>query len=317
MWVDRPKRAIAWVLLVACLVLAAVLFGAPDSAPGALVTVAGAKVIVGGADVVRVDVTAGEHPCDQCLTQDSLAPESAAAIRFARAGAFTINVVHVDGRQAKVSVRVLRPKSLYIMMVLLAASIFLGPYALASSSTGSPWVELVSEPAGGMSLGRLQLLLWFAPTVVLWGGMSFLTHTFAPIDGQVALLLGLSGGTTFLGSAANPPSENGPRVTPELGDLVQDWNGNPDVSRYQYLAISAIGASTLLVGFLQNMEFPALPPQLLYLLAASQGTYIATKAVKASTSTPKDARAGLDVLAVRDTVPTKPAAPPLDAGGGA
>jgi len=62
---------------------------------------------------------------------------------------------------------------------------------------------------------------------------------------------------------------------------VQDWKGSGDLSRYQCLLVSAFGAATMVVAFFRDMTFPDIPDQFLYLVAASQGTYLGTKAVKA------------------------------------
>ena len=54
----------------------------------------------------------------------------------------------------------------------------------------------------------------------------------------------------------------------------------PPVDLTPVLLVSFVGACVLISGFLQNLEFPVLPQQLLYLVAVSQGTYLTTKAVK-------------------------------------
>jgi hypothetical protein len=65
-------------------------------------------------------------------------------------------------------------------------------------------------------------------------------------------------------------------------DLVSDWQGGGDVSRYQYLLLSLVGATIFTIAFLRTVRIPAIPEQFLYLIAASQATYLGTKAVKAA-----------------------------------
>lgn len=148
-----------------------------------------------------------------------------------------------------------------------------------------PWYYLLSEAAGGYSLARVQLLIWFAPAVVLYGGLCVSLHQFVEIDTTMAVLLGLSGATTLLGTAANPPAAavpqpGAPVEPPKLSDLVTDWRQHGDLSRYQYLLLSIVGAITMVAAFAASFRLPAVPQQFLVLLGASQATYVGTKAVK-------------------------------------
>jgi hypothetical protein len=178
------------------------------------------------------------------------------------------------------------------------------------------WYFLLSEPGGGLSLARVQLLIWFLPAVSIYAGASMPLHRFAPMDTTLAVLLGLSGATTLLSSAASPPVASQP-VTPtpsvpgireasppppfataletrmpamkageiqsfDARDLVTDWQGSGDISRYQYLLLSLVGATIFTIAFLRTVRIPVIPEQFLYLLAASQATYLGTKAVKAA-----------------------------------
>lgn len=151
-----------------------------------------------------------------------------------------------------------------------------------------PWTSLLSESTGGFSLSRVQLLLWFLPIVVLYAALCASLRKFASMDTNVALLLGLSGATGAVGTAASPAQTDravaaqGGIEPPSLNQLVQDWNGNGDVSRYQYLLLSLLGVVAMIVSFFQEMQFPAIPKELLYVVGASQATYVGTKAVKAS-----------------------------------
>ncbi len=67
---------------------------------------------------------------------------------------------------------------------------------------------------------------------------------------------------------------------PKLSDLVTDWRQQGDLSRYQYLLLSIVGAITMVAAFATSFRLPAVPQQLLILLGASQATYVGTKAVK-------------------------------------
>jgi hypothetical protein len=197
------------------------------------------------------------------------------------------------------------------------------PYALLRTEylhdrTGKPvgaWYFLLLEPSGGLSLSRVQLLIWFLPAIAIYAGVSLPLHRFAPMDTTLAVLLGLSGATTLLSSAVSPPTtatttgaatkaallaeamppppfyrvaatrlfgatSDIPNLDPR--DLVSDWQGGGDVSRYQYLLLSLVGATIFTIAFLRTVRIPAIPEQFLYLIAASQATYLGTKAVKAA-----------------------------------
>lgn len=67
---------------------------------------------------------------------------------------------------------------------------------------------------------------------------------------------------------------------PQPRDLVEDFQGFGDVSRYQYLLLCLGGALTFLVSFLQTWQIPNLPSQMLALVAGSQATYLVVKGIK-------------------------------------
>lgn len=175
----------------------------------------------------------------------------------------------------------------------------------ATAQSGGPWRNLLSEPGGGLSLARAQLLVWFVPALLAYAAVSIPALAFAPIDSTLAVLLGMSGATTALGAVASPtarpaplgiialpppspfPRMDGPAPLlaraedpPRFADLVEDWEGRGDFSRYQYLLLSIVGAVILAAGFATNLSFPPLPAQFVALIGASQATYLGTKAVK-------------------------------------
>jgi hypothetical protein len=179
---------------------------------------------------------------------------------------------------------------LALIAFLLAIIAVFVPYALGGSSTGGvegAWYRLLSEAKGGYSLSRVQLFVWFLPTAILYGALSFAQQGFVEIGTQLSLLLGLSGATTVLGTASSPAAaaSSGERAAPDLRDVVSDWNSQGDVSRYQYLMLSIVGAIVMVAAFWRRLEMPTVPSQFLYLVAGSQGTYLATKAIKSSRST--------------------------------
>lgn len=77
---------------------------------------------------------------------------------------------------------------------------------------------------------------------------------------------------------AAPPDDTPPAYS--LRDTVEDWTGNGDASRYQYLILCVVGAVTLVVTFLKSWTVPDLPEQFLYLVMTSQAAYVGVKAVK-------------------------------------
>jgi hypothetical protein len=173
------------------------------------------------------------------------------------------------------------------MLLVVAALpyvLFAGGLEHARGRPVSPWRELLAEPGGGLSLSRVQLLVWFAPALAMYAAASVPLHRFAALPPALAVLLGMAGATTLLGTAANPRLADAP-VEPAmpaatLSDLVEDWSGHADLSRYQYLLLTILGA--LLVGsrFFEDFTLPDVPREFLALVGASQATYLGTKAVK-------------------------------------
>ncbi len=203
----------------------------------------------------------------------------------------------------------------FLVLLLLPAALFPSNAVDVSGRPVSAWYSLLSEPGGGFSLARVQLLVWFVPAICMYAALSIPLHQFASLPAHIAVLLGLSGATTLLGAAANPrpapstgpaptkpggsvapfpPSPDGsaaPSIAskaevprPNLADLVRDWQDQGDLSRYQYLLLALIGAVILVVRFFDDFSWPDLPKEFLALVGASQATYLGTKAVKTSRS---------------------------------
>jgi hypothetical protein len=157
------------------------------------------------------------------------------------------------------------------------------------------WYYLLSESGGGLSLAKVQLLLWFLPAACIYAAISIPLHTFPPMDTTLAVLLSLTGATTLLSAATSPKGKPEAAETeaaapggvatstipdPSPKQLVSDWQGNGDMSRYQYLLLTLLGATIFTISFLKEFKIPTIPQQFLYLIAASQATYLGTKAVK-------------------------------------
>ena len=303
-------------LVVAVLLALVFVFREIERGPCDEVTVAGAPLVVGGGDVSRVGDERGAD-----LALDVVARDGTKTTRVRLWKDSTLQIVTPAGTRHDV-VRVVPPFYLYSAIAAFLIVAIIIPYALQPNSTTpgtfGPWYQLLSETSGGYSLARVQLLLWFLPVAVLYGAFSFVTRSFMPIGTQLGIIFGLSGATTLLGTAASPADHGQPADTsPTLSDLVTDWKGHGDVSRYQNLLLSAFGAIVLVVSFLSKLEFPEIPTQFLYLVATSQGTYLATKAVKQSKAddpavppAPTAPEASLVKHAPAQITPTGPTAPP-------
>lgn len=221
-------------------------------------------------------------------------------------------VVRLDGSSEMIH---LIPRSHALAAAVAALLLLISVPGLLLRKTGSPWYSLLAEPGGGFSLSRVQLLLWWAAAFVSYSALSLPVCSFIPLTPQFAVLLGLSAATTVLGGALSPSaaqaststpvstptlsspppapqppfrperSAASPRTSevppPDPADLVSDWRGNGDVTRYQYLLLSLVGAILLLLTVARELTLPSIPEQFLYLLAISQGTYVAAKGVKA------------------------------------
>jgi hypothetical protein len=161
----------------------------------------------------------------------------------------------------------------------------------------SPWYQLLSEGEAGLSLARVQLLLWFAPALFIYAALSIPLLRLAPLDPTLSVLLGLGGFTALIGTAASKPAAAAAPAVPEaaatqqaappsvfgsLTDLVTDFQNQTDFTRYQYLTLSVFGSVSLFIAFVGSMTMPTVPKEFLYMIAASQTAYVGTKAVKAS-----------------------------------
>jgi len=290
---NKGKRAgfAAIVLVLAGLVLMVICISNGCRAEGRQLEFVGTPVSLGSGVTDALDE---EGKSIALTTRAGSAPgQESAFCSFAAAGDRTITIVH-EGQRSVLQVRVLS-RGWFVAGAAGVLLVLLGiPYLLrvgestvdAKGNPIGPWYYMLSEPKGGYSLARVQLLVWFIPAILIYGGLSLALTRFAPLDGTIAVLLGLAGATTLLGTAANPSkatSEAGGEVEPPaLADLVTDWYEHGDLSRYQYLILSVIGAATLLAAFLKDFIIPEIPQQFLYVVGASQATYVGTKAVKTS-----------------------------------
>jgi hypothetical protein len=307
-----PRLVLVLVPLALCTIMA----WTSHAPAGAELTVAGAPVTLSDGEVTSVTDGAGH-----ALRYDTLTVDDATVTRVRVWKNADLTIKLKSGSTQHRHLTVVKTGTLYLTAVLFAALALTVPYLFWTPDDPShrvrygPWYQLLSEPKGGYSLARVQLLLWYLPVVVLYGASCFVSRAFMPIDTQLQLLLGLSGLTTALGTAANPKTDAaaGDRP-PNMSDMLADWNGHGDVSRYQYLLLSMFGSATLVLAFLSNLEFPQLPSQFLYLIAASQGTYIATKATKtmsAQNELPAATHAPASVIAVMSNEPnTRVNSPP-------
>jgi hypothetical protein len=277
-----------WVAVLVPLVGLSVMFARSLDRRGDDVTIAGAPYDVEGAEVAHVWVTTPVFGKPGQTETRELPRETGdgtggpvTRVRLPFVGVVSVEVKRNDNTESWHEV-VVRPVSdLVCASVLLLVIAILLPYALRGGR--GAWYALLSEATGGYSLSRVQLLIWFLPAAVLYGALSFTFRRFVDIGPQLAVLLGLSGATTLLGTAASPSQPATPvaPVTADLQDLVNDWSSHPDVSRYQCLLLSLVGSIVMVAAFWRNLEMPTIPTAVIYLIAGSQGTYIATKAVKA------------------------------------
>lgn len=142
----------------------------------------------------------------------------------------------------------------------------------------------LAERGGGLSLSRVQLLIWFIPAFAMFVALSVPLLDLAPIDPSFAVLFGLSGLTAVLSPAASPHKPDS-APPPNLRDLVEDWQCDLDFSRIQCLALTVVGALVLLASFVPTMRVPSVPEGFLGLLGVSQAAYMGTKVVKQAKDT--------------------------------
>jgi len=265
------------------------------------VRIVAAPIVNGTVDTKR----AYEPPRDTLLGTDGAA--SATRIRPLYSGEISVEVTSSKGEKVYHNLKVEPVSNLLWATILFLVVAVLLPYGLGpeqAGQVGGPWYQLLSEAGGGYSLARVQLLVWFLPTAILYGALSFTLHSFVEISAEIAVLIGLSGATTLLGTAASPaPAVGAAPVSPDLRDIVTGWNSHGDLSRYQYLLLSIVGATIMIAAFWRNLAMPSVPSQFLYLLAGSQGTYVATKAVKTAVLSPAAASGATNAAALASAVP--------------
>jgi hypothetical protein len=306
---DRAPTIAKIILFVAAAALAMLCYRW-RALTGYEVAVLGSPVTIGQANVLGV--TAAQIGPDGQVIPDTRSPltpdrpvgedgKVSTSVHLWKVGAYRLDVT-VGGATSTLYVQVQPVGRVAWSALLLAIIAILLPYALGGSAGGidGGWYRLLSEPQGGYSLSRVQMFVWFLPTAILYGALSLVQQGFVEITAQLALLLGLSGATAILGTASSPSAvASRASVAPDLRDIVNDWNDHGDLSRYQYLLLSVVGAAVMIVAFWRKLEMPTVPPALLYLVAGSQGTYLATKTVKAMK--PKQADSGSE-----GTVPSSP-----------
>jgi hypothetical protein len=299
-----PSSILVRVALASVFAVLAVVYVKSFEPRGSDVAIVGAPYPVGGREIVKVTYGVASSTPPLPLDTTTVDGVTTTRVHLDRLGTYAITITSQDGSSADRNVDVRSVSWLIGAALLFLVLAIMLPYALKGG--GGAWSELLSEKAGGLSLSRVQLLIWFLPTAVLYGALSFTLHRFVDVTTQLAVLLGLSGATTLLGTATSPPpppaSTNA--ASSELQDLVTDWSNQPDVSRYQCLLLSLVGATIMVAAFWRQLEFPQIPAAFVYLLAGSQGTYVATKAVKASKTTPEASPAAVVRPAPATMTPT-------------
>ncbi len=309
---DMSTTAIRLALLAAAFLLCAVACWPSLFVPSARSVLEGSpfEVSPGTARVVVREGPAGSNVTELAVQRRG-DPSTPSFVHLPR-HLSTAEVVRLDGSSEMIQ---LIPRSRALAAAAAALLLLISVPGLLLRKTRLPWYSLLAEPGGGFSLSRVQLLLWFAAAFVSYSALSLPICSFIPLTPQFAVLLGLSAATTVLGGAlspsaaqastsapvstptlSSPPPEPHPPFRPERSaaspgtsevpppdpaDLVSDWRGNGDVTRYQYLLLSLVGAILLLLTVARELTLPSIPEQFLYLLAISQGTYVATKGVKA------------------------------------
>lgn len=83
-------------------------------------------------------------------------------------------------------------------------------------------------------------------------------------------------------SLINPPDKDRTEApaTPRLIQLVEDFREQGDITRYQFLFLTALGSFLLLATYLKDGSVSTVPSDMLYLMGGSALGYLGTKAVK-------------------------------------
>jgi hypothetical protein len=204
-------------------------------------------------------------------------------------------VVHVHPRDPNDS-----PRDLNVSVVSLWFGYFAGIASViaffslvrlfgSQDKQHGPLSEAISERVGGMSLGRIQLLVWLVVSLAILGALAIPLLELPELDASLAALFGLSGLTSVLAATPpRPPAEVLASITakdaaPTFRDAVEDWRGGLDLSRVQCLMLTLLGAASMLAAFATSFRVPAIPTGLLGLLGASQATYLAPRRSRART----------------------------------
>jgi len=207
-----------------------------------------------------------------------------AVLPFDVADSAMLHAISRDKREGAVDLNVsIIDRSYALVAGVLGVAIFL----LLFWSFDLKVAAALSEATGGMSLARVQLFLWFLPTLFMVAALGIPLLALPPIDKSLAELFGLSGLTTMLGAATSPPSTSpdapsGPPEKPMIRDILEDWQSSLDFSRVQLIVMTLLGAFVLFAAFVSSLRIPSIPDGWLAVLGASQVAYVGTKAIKES-----------------------------------
>lgn len=300
----RINRTTGWFLVIAGLLLLTYAALKPGRSSGEYETAyAGSAYVLPEGVTTLKNAEFGSAPGDMAeFTGYSIRKDSAGALSVSLKNSGYYRLTPEGDGKPQILVRTLPPVFAWwaiagAFLVLLGLPFIpcgLGGEKDAEGNPVSPWYELMSEYAGGYSLSRIQLLIWFVPALLIFAALSIPLHQFAPVNTSMAILLGLSGATTLLGTAANPVSTGGAggnapvtdpasapaHKPPNFCDLVRGCDGHADLSRYQNLLLTLFGALLLLVKFFDGFTMPVVPDEFLALVGVSQAAYVGTKAVK-------------------------------------
>lgn len=302
------QKVIGWLLFIGSVVLGwrAISSGFHAGDNTDEIVYAGGVVPVGAADGASFvpDAGAGASPIPLPIHDPATAAPWVTITDVTGPGVLTLTRSGVQ--TARTRLQIIAPYNAILVGLAVVCLMFGLPLVIGMKR---PWPDLIAEPGGGLSLAKTQLLLWFVVAFVIIAGLSLPLHALPEVTSSLAMLLALGGITTVVGAVTSPPLTLGDEGdAPALAtvanpaspaasakDLVTDWNDQPDISRYQYLLIAIVGATAVLLSYASRLAAPEIPTSFYYLLAASQATYLGTKAVKSATPPPVVAKPSLAV----------------------
>lgn len=172
---------------------------------------------------------------------------------------------------------------------ILRANLNLAPGIQVIPVVTDPTTQ-IAEKDIPYSLGRFQLAWWTYLIIMSFIYIWMCTDELGNLPDSIALLMGITGGTSIVSKISESLKISGPGAAPItidqfntnfkskhfIYDVISDENGI-SVSRFQFLFFSVFFGLFLVWQVIYNLQFPDFPSGILLLMGISSTTYAGVK----------------------------------------